>query len=85
MPNPTISDVASSAGVSKATVSRCLNGDLIVRPETAKCVYQPIADLARTGVQLLKDCIERRGPGEREVRLPVELIERASAAVPSDN
>lgn len=42
---PTISDVAARAGVSPMTVSRVINGEHSVRPETRERVQQAIADL----------------------------------------
>jgi LacI family transcriptional regulator len=42
---PTISDVAERAGVSKATVSRYLNGSLVLPPETATRVDDAVVAL----------------------------------------
>lgn len=41
----TINDVAAKAGVSVATVSRVINGNTKVSPETAEKVRQAIAEL----------------------------------------
>jgi LacI family transcriptional regulator len=45
MPRPTMKDVASRAGVALKTVSRVVNGEPGVTPETAKRVHSAIADL----------------------------------------
>lgn len=45
---PTINDVAKRAGVSKATVSRVLNGTARVYPETLQAVQQAIKDVGYT-------------------------------------
>ena len=42
---PTISDVAARAGVSPMTVSRVINGEQRVRPETRQRVQECIAEL----------------------------------------
>ena len=42
---PTIRDVAELADVSKATVSRYLNGSLVLPPETAKRVDDAVVAL----------------------------------------
>ena len=44
--NTTVKDVAEAAGVSTATVSRVLNGDPKVRPETAERVMKQVDKLA---------------------------------------
>ena len=44
-PRPTMSDVADEAGVSLKTVSRVVNGEPGVRPETAAAVNEAIAHL----------------------------------------
>ncbi len=44
-PRPTMSDVAVEAGVSLKTVSRVVNGESGVRPETAAAVNEAIAQL----------------------------------------
>jgi LacI family transcriptional regulator len=43
--NATVKDVAQKAGVSTATVSRVLNGDKKVKPETAQLVKETITQL----------------------------------------
>lgn len=45
MKTATVKDVAQKAGVSTATVSRVLNGDRRVKPETAALVNRAIGDL----------------------------------------
>jgi LacI family transcriptional regulator len=45
---PTLQDVARRAGVSSATVSRCMNGTATVKPETRARVEQAIAALGYT-------------------------------------
>ena len=45
---PTLEDVARRAGVSTATVSRCLNNSGSVRPQTRERVEQAISDLGYT-------------------------------------
>lgn len=45
-PGPTAKDVADRAGVSPMTVSRVVNGDLKVRPETRRRVEAAISDLS---------------------------------------
>ena len=42
---PTIKDVAEAAGVSKSTVSRCLNDPSMVRPSTLERVQKAIAEI----------------------------------------
>ena len=46
-------------------------------------VRQPIAELARVGVSILLDCIKGISHRGEVVRLPVELINRASVAGPA--
>ena len=46
-------------------------------------VRQPIAELARVGVKILLDCIKGVSHRGEVVRLPVELIKRASVAHPA--
>lgn len=45
---PTIADVARAAGVSTATVSRCLNSPDVVQPDTRKRVLEAIQTLGYT-------------------------------------
>ena len=45
-------------------------------------VRQPIADLAQVGVRILLDCIKGTSHTGEVVRLPVQLIKRASVARP---
>lgn len=44
-PHPTIRDVAKQAGVSRQTVSRVINGDARVAPETRSRIEQTIAEM----------------------------------------
>ncbi len=45
LPHPTIRDVAKQAGVSRQTVSRVINGDARVAPETRSRIEQTIAEM----------------------------------------
>jgi len=61
MPLPTIADVARAAGVSKATVSRILNGDTTyIRAETRARVQQVIEQLAYRPSSVARSLTSRR-------------------------
>ncbi|MCX2721197.1 LacI family DNA-binding transcriptional regulator [Roseibium salinum] len=90
---PTISDVASTAGVSVATVDRVLNGRHPVREETARRVYEAATEI---GYHASNVILQRMSGSLPEVRLGFLLhkrdqsfyqafaaeIERAVAATP---
>ena len=57
---PTLEDVARAAGVSRATVSRVVNGATIVAPETTKLVQQAITELGYQPNRAARALVTRR-------------------------
>lgn len=60
VPAPTLEDVAQRAGVSTATVSRCLNKPGVVRPKTRERIEQAIAELGYTPHQAARALASNR-------------------------
>lgn len=57
---PTLDDVARIAGVSRATVSRVVNGGRLVSPETSQAVTRAIAELGYQPNQAARALVTRR-------------------------
>lgn len=57
---PTLDDVARVAGVSRATVSRVVNGGRLVSPETSQAVTRAIAELGYQPNQAARALVTRR-------------------------
>ena len=73
---PTITDVASAAGVSVATVDRVLNGRARVREETARRVYEAARDIGYHAAALIGQRMQADMP---EVRLGFVLHKEKQA------
>jgi LacI family transcriptional regulator len=69
---PTMSDVAGMAGVSLKTVSRVVNAEPGVRPETAECVRAAVRELGFRPNVMAADFA--RGTSRREIGLVIDDI-----------
>lgn len=67
---PTITDLATKAGVSIATVDRVLNGRLKVRDETSRRVYEAAKEIGFHATSLIRQRIQADMP---EIRLGFSL------------
>ncbi|WP_406857991.1 PfkB family carbohydrate kinase [Alsobacter sp. KACC 23698] len=66
---PTISDVARAAGVSKATVSHVLNGRVVVRPDTRERVMAAIRDLDYAPAETARSLTARKRGAEPDAKV----------------
>ena len=77
---PTISDVATAAGVSVATVDRVLNGRLKVREETARRVLMAAREIGYHGASLIA---QRIAPQVERMRFGFVLQKEKQAFYPN--